>query len=346
MPLFCLIAAGLLALSDGGNVYTLRALALEYTADSLVDGIVGDLSRAAADPPAVDVFAYSSPAADPALSPSPAAESPDLKTPVPDGMKPIVKRDLSGSSLFINTTKYALDPAALREASDLSPVSGSDPLVLVVHTHGTEAFYRDGGWFDPDRPADGWYDPHGESPRSSERSENVVGVGDEFCAVLEASGIPTLHCDVLHDVPDFNSSYSHSYASVTSYLKKYPSIKYVVDIHRDSIIKDNGEKLRPFTVIDSLPCAQVMLVMGTDESGYSHPDWRVNMGNALLYKDTMDALYPGLARPIYVRTVRFNQHVATGAMLLEVGSCGNTFEEAKNAAHFAALALAALIRSA
>ena len=173
----------------------------------------------------------------------------------------------------------------------------------------------------------------------------MVGVGDEFCKVLEENGIQTLHCDVLHDEGDFNSSYSRSYASVTEYLKKYPSIKYVIDIHRDSIVRDNGDKIKPYTVIDGKPCAQVMLVMGTDQA-YSHPNWRVNMGNALLYKDTMDALYPTLSRSIYVRTARFNQQTLTGAMLLEIGSCGNTFEEAENAAHYAALSLAALIRSA
>ena len=344
MPLICVGCLVLSLICKDMDLYSMECLAMEYSAKELA----ARLAWAAAEireekNDESGAYFYAVPT-DPSL-PAAGEEPLHLTLQLPQGMRPILRRDLSGKG-FINTTSYSLDEGALRERAELAPIKGEEPLVLVVHTHGTESFYEGERFLDADGNADGYYDPQGDSPRSEDPEKNVLAVGEEFCRTLEEAGIAALHCTTLHDQGNFNQSYSNSYASVMNYLQEYPSIAYVVDIHRDSIVRDNGEKLKPYTVIEGKPCAQVMLVMGTDESGYSHPEWRVNMGNALLYKDTMDGLYPGLSRSIYVRDVRFNQHVSTGAMLLEVGSCGNRLEEAKNAAHFSAKALAALIQSA
>ncbi|MBQ9543852.1 MAG: stage II sporulation protein P [Clostridia bacterium] len=348
MPLAALSFALLLWITGGGDFYRLECLALEYSADSLAARIAGGSVPASAEPnDESGAYSYQFPDAADGGLPSEIEERLETLPFAPEGMKPIVKADLSSDSDFINTTSFSLDASALREAAELSPADSDAPLVLVLHTHGTEAYY-DGAYSycsDPDGKASGWYDPDASSPRSEDRSKNVVGIGDEFCRVLEENGVPTVHCDKLHDKPDFNSSYPNSYASAVGYLEKYPSIRYVIDIHRDSVVRANGDKIATDASACG-DCAQVMLVAGTDESGYYHPDWRVNLGCALLWKDTMDSLYPSLSRPIYVRTVRFNQHVSHGAMLLEIGSCGNTFEEAKTAARCAAQSLAALIRSA
>lgn len=346
MPLVTLAFALLLWITGGGDFYRLECIALEYSADTLAARIAGGTLPAAAEPnDESGAYSFQFPDAADSGLPAPGEAKLEALPFAPEGMKPIVKLDLSGEC-FINTTSFSLDAAALREAAELSPVTDGGPLVLVLHTHGTEAFYDgSGAYADPEGRASGWYDPNDSSPRSEDRTKNVVGIGDEFCRVLEENGVPAVHCDRLHDLPDFNRSYINSYESATEYLEKYPSIKYVIDIHRDSVVRANGEKIATDASLSG-DCAQVMLVAGTDESGYSHPDWRINLGCALLWKDTMDRLSPTLSRPIYVRTVRFNQHVSHGAMLLEVGSCGNTFDEAKTAAARAAEALAVLIRSA
>ncbi len=344
MPLVTLAFALLLWLTGGGDFYRLECLAYEYSADSLAARLAGgELPLTAELNDEGGSFAFQFPDAANGGIPSENEEKVDALPFAPEGMKPVIRRDLSGTSLFINTTPSSLDADSLRALSRLSPADG-DPLVLVLHTHGTEAYREGGAYADKDGNASFFYDPDKSSPRSVEREKNVVGIGDEFCRVLEENGIGTVHCDRLHDQPDFNRSYVNSYSSAVEYLEKYPSIKYVIDIHRDSVVRDDLTKIATCATLCG-GCAQVMLVAGTDESGYSHPDWRVNLGNALLWKDTMDRLYPSLSRPIYVRTVRFNQHVSTGAMLLEVGSCGNTFGEAKAAAAKAAEALAVLIRS-
>lgn len=345
MPLICFGCLSVVLVSHRVDLYSVECMAMEFSARELasrlaaaalpVEGEKNDESGA---------YFHALPEENAHSSPSGSETPLNVTLQIPEGMKPIVKKDLSGGSLFINTTDYELDPDALREQAQLAPV-GKEPLVLVLHTHTTEAFYEgeSGAEFlDPSGVFDGYYDPQGDSPRSEDPEKSILAVGREFVRVLEEMGIPTLHCTVIHD-KDFNSSYSASYRTVTAYLKEYPSLRYVIDIHRDSIVRENGEKIKPVTVIEGKACAQVMLVMGTDESGYAHPQWRTNMGNALLYKDTMDGLYPGLSRSVYVREVRFNQHVSVGAMLLEVGSCGNTTEEAKNGAYYSAKALGTLL---
>jgi len=49
-----------------------------------------------------------------------------------------------------------------------------------------------------------------------------------------------------------------------------------------------------------------------------------------------DAMYPGLFRPMLVRNSRYNQHLAPGAMLLEIGATGNTMPEALRSVEYLA----------
>lgn len=347
MPLVCLGCLATVMVFAGEQVEDVECLAVEYSARELAARLAILSQWPTEHNDESGAYFFQVPQESPLGQPSTSEDPLKVTLNVPQGMKPIVKKDLSSSSLFINTTDFSLDAALLREQSRLVPLSGDQPLVLVVHTHTTEAYAAgssDTLFVDPSGYADGYYDPNGDSPRSEDPDQSVVAVGAEFCRTLEEMGVPALHCTVRHDA-QFNQSYTRSYETVKALLKQYPSIAYVVDIHRDSIVKDNGEKIKAYTQIEGRPCAQVMLVVGTDESGYSHPDWRVNMGNALLFYDTMQDLYPGLSRSIYVRDVRFNQHLSTGAMLLEVGTCGNTLPEALNAAHFSAKALATLLHS-
>ena len=88
-----------------------------------------------------------------------------------------------------------------------------------------------------------------------------------------------------------------------------------------------------------------MLVVGSDGSGYYHPNWRSNLSLALRYRSYLGKVSDEFVRPIYLRTGRFNQQVSVGSMLLEIGSCGSTLEEAENAAVYAARALADMIYS-
>ncbi len=265
---------------------------------------------------------------------------------LPAAAKPIIKSDLSSSSFVINTTNYTVNVEEAREATFPSETERtSAPLVLVLHTHGTESYFEDRtnlSEFASDG-VESYFLEEETSFRTTDPEKSVVSVGKSFADELNKLGIPTLHCTVMHDAGDFNNAYINSAETVKQYLKEYPSIQYVIDLHRDSVVR--GEAfVKSFAKIEGMDSAQVMLVVGTNQNG-RHPNWKENLIVATSFKDTMDSLYPSLSRSLYLRTSRFNQEYLPGCMLLEVGSAANTLEEAKRASLFAARAFAQMLQN-
>lgn len=113
----------------------------------------------------------------------------------------------------------------------------------------------------------------------------------------------------------------------------------MIDVHRDAI-GTAGKYYKTIAKVDGQQTAQLMFVAGTDEGGLKHPDWRKNLTFQAQLQDRINGACPGMMRPISIRTGRFNQHVRLGSMLVEVGSCGNTLEEALAAAEVFARSLA------
>lgn len=269
---------------------------------------------------------------------------------LPEGYYPVFAVNLSTENYnIINDTSYSLNEAELLAMRYPYAYESGKPLVLVVHTHGTESFFEEserslalfgnGG----DSSVEGYYRSDRPAPRSDDISKNIVRVGQVFTDKLIEAGIAAIHCEIMHDKDDYQNSYSYSLRTVGDYLERYPSIRYVIDIHRDSLVRSNLEKLNPCVVIGGKKTAQIMIVAGSDASGGYHPYWRENLSFFLKYKALCDSLYPSLSRPVYLRTSRFNQHVTKGSMILEIGSCGSTLEEAENGASLAAECLAKLI---
>ena len=264
---------------------------------------------------------------------------------VPEGCFPIIPTDLSlpelGRYYISNETPYNPDMEALSSPSRavFAYNDGSDPSaprVLILHTHATEAYSEEGAL---------WYDADGEvSPRTENTAENVVAIGSVMTKVLRENGVPMLHCTILHDKESYMGSYDRAAETIRSYLEKYPTIEYVFDVHRDSLIRENGEKLRPITEIDGKAAAQVMCVVGTDCLGAYHPFWEDNLSLAAALGARLDEAYPGLARHIYLRGASFNQQYAPGSLLIEIGSCGNSPDEAKYSAGLVAAELAKIIK--
>ena len=62
-------------------------------------------------------------------------------------------------------------------------------------------------------------------------------------------------------------------------------------------------------------------------------------------QQAMDQAYPSLTRPIQLSPERYNQHLTTGSLILEVGTCGNSLTEAVRAAELFAEAAAPVLRS-
>ena len=228
---------------------------------------------------------------------------------------------------------YPVDRQALLTQPSALDFSAAGPKVLIVHTHSSEAYTQEAGWE---------YTPS-DTLRTSDPTRSVIRVGDEIASVLESHGIETLHDTALNDYPSYNGAYARMQTTIEGYLARYPSIQMVLDVHRDATSDANGDPTGSVVTVNGETCAQVMLVMGTDEGGLEHPDWRENLANALKLQALLNRSYPGLCKAIDLRTERFNEHETPGSMLAEFGSTGNTLQEAIRAGHDFAEGLAALI---
>ena len=231
-----------------------------------------------------------------------------------------------------NRPGLALDVAALAEAQLTLSLPEEGPQVLIVHTHGSEAYTPAGG---------DTYVATGEC-RTTDTTKSVVRVGDEIAKVLTEMGLTVVHDTGLYDYPEYNGAYDRSLAAVENWLAQYPSIQVVLDVHRDALIGADGTVYKPITTINGEKCAQVMLVMGSNAL-YDHPNWLENLSLAVKVQKEMNTLWPTLARPIGLRENRYNQQTAPGAMLVEIGSHGNTLQEALAAARMFARALGAVL---
>lgn len=222
------------------------------------------------------------------------------------------------SGVFIkNDTSYNVDVAALLKTKPDLKISGNGPHVLIVHTHGSEAYTPEGAdTYTPD-----------DNDRTLDKNFNVIRVGDEMEKELKAKGISVVHIREIFDSPSYVNSYSRSLQAITEQMKKTPSIKMVIDIHRDAMITASGIKYKTVAKVADQTVSQMMFVMGTNEGGLPHKDWKSNLILAVHLQQKINEKYPGLMRPINLRRERFNQHVTKGSLLIEIGTCGNTLNE-------------------
>lgn len=260
-----------------------------------------------------------------------------------DGEKyfPITTKDLSAKSVFSVSNGTSYNPN-MEEISKKEPVAlenltlrEEEPTVLIVHTHATECYTEHEEMY-----------PESEAVRSEDIEKNVVRLGGEIAKVLESYGIGVVHSTRLCDAESFIDAYNVSYDEVKTYLEKYPSIRVVIDVHRDAIIKESGEGIRPATEIAGQNYAQLMFVVGTGESAHRHDGWENNLSLALKIQREASSRYPGLFRSVNLRSVPFNQWLSEGYLLLEVGSCSNTLEEAIRSATAFGHSLSVVIKEA
>ena len=149
----------------------------------------------------------------------------------------------------------------------------------------------------------------------------------ELTALFERAGLRVLHDREIYDYPSYTGSYSRSGEAVARYLQEYPGIAVVLDIHRDALGTD-GVIYKTMAEEEGTVSSQIMLLVGTDASGLEHPNWRSNLALALYLQEAAGRKHPTLMRPVELVAQRYNQHLTTGSLILEVGSSGNTLQEA------------------
>ncbi|MCD7946097.1 MAG: stage II sporulation protein P [Clostridiales bacterium] len=197
-------------------------------------------------------------------------------------------------------------------------VSREGPQILIMHTHATEAYTI----------ADGDEYVASDTARTTDENYNMIRVGEEMKAVFEEMGLSVVHDTTLYDYPSYTGSYARSLEGIKSYLEQYPTISVVLDVHRDALIADDGTVYKLTDTVDGETVAQVMLVVGTDDGGLTHPNWEENLTLATHIQARLLGIDAGFPRPINLRSQRFNQHMTVGSLLVEVGTSGNTLQEA------------------
>ena len=226
-----------------------------------------------------------------------------------------------GRSYISNSTDHALTVTELSEPFDARLADG-EPQILILHTHGSEAYTQD----EQDVYVES--DPY----RTTDCTHNVVRVGEEMATVFRAHGFGVVHDPTLYDYPSYTGAYDRSGAAVEQWLSKYPTIKIVLDVHRDALVGKDGQVYKMVAQEAGQKVAQVMLVVGSDGGGKEHPRWRDNLAFAVLLQQGLTRGYSQLARPIVLRNSRYNQQLLPGSLLVEVGGHGNTLTEAVDAA--------------
>lgn len=239
-----------------------------------------------------------------------------------------------GRVYISNSTSHTLSVTELSQPFD-AVLTGETPQVLILHTHGSESY----------TPVDGsgivWSGDH----RTTDARYNVVHVGDVIADTLGQEGISVLHDRTLYDYPSYSGSYDRSLAAIETYLAQYPSIHFILDVHRDAIADSEGTQYKVVSSVGEGTSAQLTLVVGSDGSGAEHPRWMENLRLAVAIQEEAAREHPTLMRPLLLRNSRYNQHASTGSLLLEVGAAGNSPEEAALAGQLFARHMAEVLQS-
>lgn len=210
------------------------------------------------------------------------------------------------------------------------------PQILILHSHGSEAYTPAAD------PGIVWSGDH----RTTDCRYNVVQVGDAMADVFSQAGLSVLHDRTLYDYPSYSGAYDRSLAAIQSYLAQYPSIRFILDVHRDAIEDGQGNQYKVISTIDGQgAAAQMTLVVGSDGSGLTHPNWMENLKLAVALQQDILTEYPTLMRPVLLRKSRYNQHATTGSLLVEVGAAGNSPEEAALAGRLFAERMTAVLEA-
>lgn len=221
--------------------------------------------------------------------------------------------------------------------SDIEKINklDKDPLVLIFHTHTTESY----------TPSNKFrYKLKDKSYHTENLNYTVANVGEHLAKELNNLEIPTIHNKTVHDVPTYMTSYGNSLKTVRKILKEKPSIEVVIDLHRDAPVKSSKKSREITTVkIDGKTYSRVMFVVGSDKT-FPHPHWKENYKFCTLLNKELEKKYPGISRGIDVRKERFNQHLSKKAILIEIGSHGNTMEESIETAKILAQVIADVLK--
>lgn len=213
---------------------------------------------------------------------------------------------------------------------------GTPLRVLIYHTHTYEAY---------EPVYNGQYKPT-ERWRTADSSYNVVRVGTELARILrEEYGMVVVHDETAYEPPNLDDAYQRSLEAIENYTARGETFDLYLDLHRDAYV--DGLFKNNTVVVDDQKVARIMFLIGKGSGTHNgqafaqQPDWESNYARANSITQAINAIVDtNLCRPVSTSKSRYNQHVSTGALLVEIGNNMNSLEEALRAIPYLAQAIA------
>ena len=206
-----------------------------------------------------------------------------------------------------------INPQMLLE-KDISLSEGNKgPQILIYHTHSQEAF---------------------ADSIAGDTNTSIIGAGEYLSGLLQDTyGYEVLHHTGEYDVESRDYAYSNALPNIEAVLTQYPSIEVVIDLHRDAVAED--KKL--VSQQKGKTAAQVMFFNGlsyTKKQGeiayLENPYIDDNLAFSFQMQVLCNEYYPGITRRIYLKGYRYNMHLCSKSLLIELGAQTNTCDEVKN----------------
>lgn len=186
--------------------------------------------------------------------------------------------------------------------------------IVIYHTHTCESY----------TPTENYKYKASGNFRTLDINYSVARVGTELTKYMQHYGYNVIHDTTLYDYPSYSESYDRSLKAVAKILQENEGTDVLFDIHRDAI---GDSTYAPTVKIGDEEAAQLMFVIGSNGGGSEHDNWNENLKLAIKIQEKANELYPGLFKPIILRNSRYNQQLAKGASIIEVGATGNTMEQ-------------------
>ena len=232
---------------------------------------------------------------------------------------------LAGGGIYVGIERFR-PPLVIRvtaqQGEAVQAAAQEDaPRVLIYHTHTYEAYEMTET--ETYTPTEKW--------RTRDEQRNMIAVGNALAQELAARGFVVTHDTTAFEPPNLSTAYTRSLEMLKARMNAGEHFDYWLDVHRDAYSGTynggNGVEM------DGQCVAHVMLLVGkgtgTTGAGFDErPDWPKNLALAQAVTDAANALAPGLCREVKIKNGRFNQHVSTGALLIEIGNNRNTLSEA------------------
>ena len=224
----------------------------------------------------------------------------------------IVNKDNLSVFSNIEDDNFNYEDEKTNYIEDPNPIKVNEPVVYIYNSHQTEEYSS-------------------SNPLDYSVKPNVMIASYIMKEYMNNNGIPAIVETA--NIKDFltnnglkyNKSYIASKYYIEQALEKYSSIKYLIDLHRDSATID-----KTLYEQDGKSYARILFVVGMDHDGYES-----NLNLATTLNEKIKEKYPGISRGISKKSGSnvngiYNQDMSENAMLIEIGGVDNEIEQVYN----------------